>query len=240
MGDKSGIAELLQVLAGVAASQGDYVEAGALYQDSLELFRELGYKWYVASCLEGLAGVLVEEPVEIRWAPEGQASAIDHRTSAPMNVLWAVRLCGMAEALRETIGAPLPPIERPAYERTIAAACAQLGEEAFARARTEGRSMSLEQAFSPPQEPDSTLEQVAKVLRPAASEQVSPTFPAGLTEREVEVLRLVAHGLTNAQIAEQLIISLHTVNAHVRSIFNKLDVNSRNAVTRFAIEHKLI
>jgi DNA-binding NarL/FixJ family response regulator len=47
-------------------------------------------------------------------------------------------------------------------------------------------------------------------------------------------------GLTNAQIAERLVVSLHTVNAHVRSIFNKLNVNSRNTVTRFAIEHQLI
>jgi DNA-binding NarL/FixJ family response regulator len=157
-----------------------------------------------------------------------------------MNILWAARLCGMAEALRETMEAPLPPVELPAYERTVATARAQLGEEAFARARAEGRSMSLEQVFSPPEEPDSTLEQVAKVLQPTVSEQVLSTYPAGLTRREVEVLRLVAQGLTNAQIAEQLIISLHTVNAHVRSIFNKLNVNSRNAVTRFAIAHKLI
>jgi DNA-binding NarL/FixJ family response regulator len=56
----------------------------------------------------------------------------------------------------------------------------------------------------------------------------------------VEVVRLLAQGLTNAQIAEQLTISLHTVNAHVRSIFNKLDVNSRNAAMRFAFEHNLL
>jgi DNA-binding NarL/FixJ family response regulator len=68
----------------------------------------------------------------------------------------------------------------------------------------------------------------------------APTAPAGLTAREVEVLRLVAQGLTNPQIAEQLTISVHTVSAHVRSLFNKLDVNSRNAVTRFAIKHHLL
>ena len=68
----------------------------------------------------------------------------------------------------------------------------------------------------------------------------TPTYPAELTAREVEVLRLVVQGLTNAQIAEQLVISHRTANAHVCSIYNKLDVTSRIAATRFAIDHKLI
>jgi DNA-binding NarL/FixJ family response regulator len=67
----------------------------------------------------------------------------------------------------------------------------------------------------------------------------APTYPAGLTMREVEVLRLVASGLTNAQIAQQLVISTRTVNAHIRSIYNKLEISSRTAATRFALEHRL-
>ncbi len=238
--NKSAIAQYFHLLAGVAVAQSNYVEAGALYQDSLELYQKLGDNEYISSSLEGLASVLVEEPIEIRWVTEHQEPAKDQGTLAPMNVLWAARLCGMAESLRDTMGTPLPPIERPAYEQTTAAARTRLGDDAFAQAWIEGRSMSLEQVFSPPSEPDPVLQQVAKVLQPAASEQTSFNYPAGLTEREVEVLRLVAQGLTNAQIAERLIISLHTVNAHVRSIFNKLDVNSRSTATRFAIEHKLI
>jgi DNA-binding CsgD family transcriptional regulator len=54
------------------------------------------------------------------------------------------------------------------------------------------------------------------------------------------VLRLVAQGLTNKQIAERLIISPHTVKMHLRSIFGKLDVTSRAAATRFAIEHHFV
>jgi DNA-binding NarL/FixJ family response regulator len=68
----------------------------------------------------------------------------------------------------------------------------------------------------------------------------APTFPAGLTSREVEVLRLVANGLTNAQIAQQLVISTRTVNAHMRSIYNKLEISSRTGATRFAIDHHLL
>src|SRR6266699_745607 len=60
-----------------------------------------------------------------------------------------------------------------------------------------------------------------------------------LTEREVEVLHLLAMGLTNAQIAEQLTISLRTVHAHVRSIYSKLGISSRSAATRYAIHHRI-
>jgi DNA-binding NarL/FixJ family response regulator len=58
--------------------------------------------------------------------------------------------------------------------------------------------------------------------------------------REVEVLKLLTMGLTSAQIADNLHISVLTVNTHVRSIYDKLHVTSRSAVTRYAIEHKLV
>lgn len=64
-------------------------------------------------------------------------------------------------------------------------------------------------------------------------------YPAGLTRREVEVLRLVAHGLTNANVAEQLVISPRTVNTHLTSIYRKLNTSSREAAIRFALEHGL-
>jgi predicted ATPase/DNA-binding CsgD family transcriptional regulator len=62
----------------------------------------------------------------------------------------------------------------------------------------------------------------------------------GLTARELEVLRLLAQGLTSAQIAEQLVIGVVTVNFHVRSIYRKIGVSSRSAATRYAIEHQLV
>ncbi len=68
----------------------------------------------------------------------------------------------------------------------------------------------------------------------------SPAPPAGgLTEREREVLRLVAAGRTNRQVADELVISEHTVARHVQNIFAKLDVSSRSAATAYAYEHDL-
>ena len=63
---------------------------------------------------------------------------------------------------------------------------------------------------------------------------------SGLTARESDVLRLVAMGLSDAQIAEKLVISERTVHAHLRSIYRKLEVTSRSAATRYAVEHHLV
>ena len=61
-----------------------------------------------------------------------------------------------------------------------------------------------------------------------------------LTAREIEVLRLLATGLSNKQIAKYLVLSPHTVNAHIHSIFSKLAVQSRSAATRYALDHQLV
>jgi len=62
---------------------------------------------------------------------------------------------------------------------------------------------------------------------------------AELTAREIEVLRLLATGLSNKQIAERLIVSPHTVNGHIHSIFGKLAVHSRSAATSYALDYHL-
>ncbi len=65
-------------------------------------------------------------------------------------------------------------------------------------------------------------------------------FPGGLTGREVEVLRLVASGLSNADIANVLYLSPKTVSRHLSNIFNKIEVNSRAGATAYAFSHDLI
>lgn len=77
-----------------------------------------------------------------------------------------------------------------------------------------------------------------RALAAFKEDNISPSSPfSGLTAREVDVLRLLATGLTNNQIAERLVISSKTVNIHVASIYKKLEITSRTAATRFAIEH---
>jgi DNA-binding CsgD family transcriptional regulator len=195
------------------ALEGDYATARAFYEESLTIGREVGEKQRIAPYLEGLATV-----VAVQGDP-----------------VWAARLWGAAEAQREALGTPLPPVYRADYERAVAAARTELGEQFFVAAWAEGRAMTPEQTL--------TAQGQITLLQPlpaAPAPTPATPYPAGLSAREVEVLRLLATGLTDAQIAEHLVLSLHTVHAHLRSIYSKLGVTSRSAATRYAFEHQLV
>ncbi len=74
----------------------------------------------------------------------------------------------------------------------------------------------------------------------AASGRAARSWPAGLTDREVEVLRRLARGETNRQMAGGLHISEATVHTHVVNLYGKLEVSTRAGATLFALEHDLI
>ncbi len=86
-----------------------------------------------------------------------------------------------------------------------------------------------------------TLERIDKLemLLNASRASTAVPLPANLTPREAEVLRLLAAGLANAEIAEQLSLSPRTVNAHLTTIYSKLGVTTRGAAIRFALDHDL-
>jgi DNA-binding NarL/FixJ family response regulator len=178
--------------------------------------REIGDTWAIASCFVGLAGVV---------ASQGE-------------LVWAAQLWGTAEALREGLGTPLPPVYRADYKRAVAAARTQLGEQVFAAAWAEGRTMTPEQAFAA--QGRTTRSAPVPAEEPSVPPMKPPTYPDGLTAREVEVLRLVAQGLTNEQVAQQLVMSPRTVKRYLTSIYSKIQVSSRSAATRYAIEHQFV
>jgi DNA-binding NarL/FixJ family response regulator len=79
------------------------------------------------------------------------------------------------------------------------------------------------------------------VLAAAGHRRVArPPLPGGLTGREVEVLRLLALGLTIRQVAERLVIAPKTADHHVQHIYTKLGVSTRGAAALFAIEHGIL
>jgi len=75
------------------------------------------------------------------------------------------------------------------------------------------------------------------VRRRLAARERTDTGWGAMTDSELAVARLVAHGFTNREVAERLFVSPHTVSSHLRSIFAKLDINSRLALARIAAEH---
>lgn len=122
---------------------------------------------------------------------------------------------------------------------TIELACARSGEPAFRSAWARGRSITPEKALI-----TRTSTSLPAQLSPPLTRDIplnKSTFsPQGLTAREMEVLRLVAAGQTNAQIAAHLVISSRTVDGHLTSIYSKLHVSSRTAAVHYASEHHLL
>ena len=217
LGNRRGIARSLSHLGDIAAVQQNWVKARILYEESLTEAQEASDTVEIASCLERVAGAIAA----------GEASLA--------NVLWAAQLWGAAEALRETIGAPIPPVERATNKERVVAARSSIGKRIFSAYWVHGRTMTPEQALAAQGKAAMLSIDAGSLTRGNISAN-----PAGLTAREVEVLRWVARGLTDAQVAEQLVISPRTVTSHLSSIYNKLGVSSRSAATRFAIEHRLV
>ncbi len=216
IGQRRALAESLAILACISLSQGERTEARVLYDESQEIAKELNHMWLIAVCLEGRAGVAAQEA----------------------QFTWAVQLWGAADALRETIRISIPRVERTEYERSIATARTHLGEKDFAAAWEAGRRMTPEQVIIVQGNAiDAPI--VAPATHASSTYPVTSMYPAGLTAREVEVLRLVAMGLTSGEIALELKISEKTVGHHLTHIFNKTGSENRAAATAFAIRHGL-
>jgi predicted ATPase/DNA-binding CsgD family transcriptional regulator len=209
-GSRHGTAEALAQLARVVAAQGDSAAALALYEEGLAIARDLNNVWLIAPCLEGLARLAAGQSAFAR----------------------AARLWGEAEALRQSADIPIPPIERADYEQAVAAARAHLGEAAFTEAWNEGRRLVPgPELAAQPEPPDSPA--------PVTTTAPPSSYPAGLTAREVQVLRQVARGLTNSEIAQALGLSEKTVAHHLTHIFNKTASENRAAAVAFAFRHHL-
>jgi len=162
----------------------------------------------------------------------------DHQSPGNMMVLaavlhkqgldvWSARVLGMADALpgnRPTNAIVAAFQERAGLGDVRAEVRAELGEEAFASEFAAGHKLKLHD------------------LQAIPHSQRSAPVPAGesLTAREIEVLRLLAQDLSNLQIAERLVVSRRTVDAHLRSIYDKLGVKSRDAAIRVAGKKQLI
>lgn len=246
LGDALGIAQSLGNLGNIAHRQGDHARTRRLFEEGLALERELGDWGSVAISLHNLGRLFFEQgELEVATArlKESVALAADvgemdviascltelgHVAFAHGRSERAARLHGAVQALRETIGSPIPPEDMAQYRDDCVRLHAALGDAAFHAATEDGRALSLEQAMAyalADNEPE-------KPVREASSPQVR------LTDRERQVAELAAEGMTNRQIGRQLSITERTVDTHMGKIFRKLGVSSRVEVATWIAERR--
>ncbi len=250
LGYSSGVALALWCMGDLALQQGYYATAKAHYEQGLTLTRTLEDRVTTICILCGLSYVAIAQQnyeqagIQIRQAINlagqigdmlGLALALEafsHLCGQAGLPERAVQFLATADALREGLSAPLAQAYRQRREQEIDEYTIQIGENAFAENWSVGRNMSLTH----------TQGMIAniRITGPASSKEATESYPAGLTPREVDVLRLLASGMTDAHIAQKLVLSPRTVNTHLRSIYAKLAVSSRSAATRFAVENNLV
>lgn len=216
IGNQSFVGWASQSLGFLAQKQGQDRQAAAYLRESLALSTAMGKTQSVVSLI-GCIGVLANQQ---QWEQ-------------------AAQLSGAVETLGTQLDQPFEPMVETDCARILAFVRTRCAAPHLVAAWRQGQTFSFEQAV---QQASATLKAIAdapvRPLTPLPSPPV--TYPADLTTREVEVLRLLVQRFTHPMIAEKLVISRRTVNAHVTSIYSKLGVNEREAAIRFAVEHHLV
>ena len=258
LGDPVGTYISLFNLAEAATTRGDYEQAQKLHEESLTLKRAQGDEWSIANSLMSLA-ILARLHVNYQQAlnllQEGLAlfQKIGDTTNIAFCLLefssiaasqgqsqLAVKLYAVADLLLNNLGYPSDHPYRTESERQLAALRVRMGETKFNAILKSGRALSLDEAIEQARELGSLLGPKTDSQSLAARGDKDQTLIVSLNERELEVLRLIAAGLSNHEIAERLVIALSTVKWHINNLFGKLGVRSRTQAVAQAKELGLL
>jgi HD-GYP domain-containing protein (c-di-GMP phosphodiesterase class II) len=190
-----------------------------------------------------------ERPGPLSWTEQEQVRLHPHYSER------VIARCGPLAALAPIAGAHHERLDGSGYHRQLTAA----GLDACARllaAADVFQAMTQPRAHRPAHPPEQAAALIAAEARAGRLDadavsavldaaghsrpRVRASYPAGLTDRQVEVLRLLAKGLSNPQIAKQLVISRRTAERHVQDLYARIGVSSRAAAALFAMEHDLL
>ena len=259
-GTMSTSADIFINLSDVMIRRGKQGHARSFFNEAIELYRQaddpkgLHNAYYSIGCEEVEEGNQQKAhsafAESLRYAdrgynPLGVAGAIEQiaglATSAE-RAAEAARLAGAAQAIRGRIGTKVLPGEHQFIESLHSELRRSLGKAGFETELRAGSEITQRKATSIALAlaewlSETTLNRPkASVLRPAEA----PASSFRLTKREFEVLRLLAEGRTNRDIASALFISPRTAGTHVANILGKLDVDTRAAAVGVAFRHHLI
>lgn len=244
------ISEMTHDLGMSAFGQRDFDRARSFYEEAVAMSRMAGNTLALTCHLGALGMVVCEQgnlPAAIQLFREQLALCREHQlgdegegfglVAAAMGAFeLAARQFGANEAAAKEAGVdPFgSSIYHETFERAIASTRAALGEDVFHAAWAAGREMTISEALAP----------ILAHLFPdeftwEPPQQSVPTPMFGLSAREREVLRLVAQGKSNQEVADALFISLPTTKVHVHSILTKLNLDSRTAAAAFALTNGL-
>lgn len=220
LGDMDNLGTTLAGLAVAYQQSGDYERAKPLLAESVRLHLRLGSY-----------GSLISTFVGLMWQAVGASDQLEMAQDA-------ARMFGVMAAWEEkTSGTRSPWWESEMGRGFTDKVAARLGPEALARAVAEGKSLTTAGFLALA---DRITAPTSDAGPPPPTRPVETSAPYGdLTARELEVLRLVARGLTNAEAARELTVTPRTVNAHLTAIYSKLGVTGRSGAIRYAIDHQL-
>jgi predicted ATPase/DNA-binding NarL/FixJ family response regulator len=205
-----GVAYGHQTLGSLLLERGNHALASAHFRQAFATFADAAHLGAAAAVLEALAGTAV-------------ASQPDRAT----------RLIAAAATIIDQGYGPRPASDERIFADMLETTRAQLGEAAFTAAWEAGTRLTLDEVRA---EVDALVEEIAS----APESLPVPAATHGLTPREIEVLRLVAAGRSNREIADALSISVPTVKRHVTTILGKLGLPSRSAATAWAHTHEIL
>ena len=245
--DQAGVANSLIYLAATLSRLGQASRAISLHEEVLAMSEVRGERWFQSWALWAL-GIELFRQGELSRAIISEQESI--RLKDSFNDQLGIALCvealawtavthgeadkgaqllGAAASIFDNVGARLFEHLTPQHDQSEAAAREKLGQAAFDRAYQAGAAFSLDRSVRYAL----GKEQATK----SRTGRVDHREPVSLTRRESEVAGLVAQGLTNREIAEKLVISQRTAEAHVEHILSKLGFTSRSRVAAWVAEH---
>lgn len=196
-----------------AIRAGNVAAAARWFADALTIFRDLNDQWSAALVL-------------------GDSAELALRTGRTVD---AARLLGAADGLRAVAGGQPPPPQATQRQRLFTAVTAMAAGNDVTEAIAAGERLGLDESVA------EALALLALAHAPVeATDALPPIAATGLTQRELEVLQLLAAGLSDREIASALFLSPRTVGWHVTRLLTKLDVPTRTAAAAAALRLGLI